>query len=147
MKTLNSKPAGVTNISDGHVLRQIRQLALRGNVRNYDEHGVCGKMRLVIACEPKRFMSNVHLLFPGVRNIKLVGGADDNATMQTKVLNVLSNAQQSIRDPKGDQQSGWERMAVHSALRSHIGFREERSWLSVGSIGTVGAAKAPTLSV
>jgi hypothetical protein len=98
MRTMRSNPKGVVSISDGAVLRQIRQLALRGNVRNYDEHGVCGKMRLVIACDQKRFMSNVHTLFPGVRrsNIRVVSAVDDHSTMQTQVLDLLSSSQQDI---------------------------------------------------
>jgi hypothetical protein len=102
MTTLSSKRAGVASISDGHVLRQIRQLASRGNVRNYDEHGVCGKMRLVIACDKKRFLSNVQMLFPGVRksNIRVVSGVDDNNSIQAKVLELLSTAQGDILHSK-----------------------------------------------
>jgi hypothetical protein len=101
MKTMKSNPRGVVSISDGAVLRQIRQLALRGNVRNYDEHGACGKMRLVIACDQKLFMSNVHSLFPGVlnSNIRIVGGVDDddaNSTVQAKVIALLKDTQKDV---------------------------------------------------
>jgi hypothetical protein len=98
MATLSSKPEGVVTISDGHVLRQIVQLASRGNLRNYDEHGVCGNMRLLIACDQKRFMSNVEGMFPGVRhgNIKIVEGVSDSDTVQTKVLSLLSSTLKDV---------------------------------------------------
>jgi hypothetical protein len=102
MQTLSSKRAGVTSIIDGNVLRQISQLASRGNLRNYDERGVCGKMRLVIACDKKRFLSNVQTLFPGVRtgHIRVVGDVDDHNTMQAKVLDLLSTTQGDILSTK-----------------------------------------------
>src|SRR4029077_6623902 len=70
--------------------------------RNYDERGVCGKMRLVIACDKKRFLSNVQTLFPGVRrsNIRVVGDVDDHNTMQVKVLDLLSTTQGDILSTK-----------------------------------------------
>jgi hypothetical protein len=102
MDTLRSKPKGVTTISDGHVLRQIVQLASRGNLRNYDEHGVCGKMRLLIACDMLRFMTNVDVMFPGVRhdNIKIVGGVSDSDNVQTKVLRLLSSTSKDVLPTK-----------------------------------------------
>jgi hypothetical protein len=118
MKTMRSNPQGVASISDGGVLRQIRQLALRGNARNHDEQGVCGKMRLIIACDQKRFMSNVHTLFPGVpnHNIRIVrGGVDDAAksTVQAKVIALLKGTQKDTLHTK--------------EISRHLGGREWRS--------------------
>jgi hypothetical protein len=96
MKSFNSKPPGVTSLSEGERLRWTKQLALRGNARNYDEHGVCGKQRLVIACDPKLFMANVHRLFPGASNIRIVKANADGATVQTQILALLSNTQRHI---------------------------------------------------
>ena len=92
MKTFNSKPPGVTSLYEGERLRWTKQLALRGNARNYDERGVCGKQRLVIACDPKLFMANVHRLFPGA-NIRIVKANADSTTVQTQILSLLSNTQ------------------------------------------------------
>ena len=48
MTTLSSKAHGVDIIAEGHRLRWTKQLALRGRARSYDEHGMCGKQRLVV---------------------------------------------------------------------------------------------------
>ena len=47
-------------------------MALRGAARCYDEHGVCGAMRLVISCELESFMANVGKLFPGAK-VRITG--------------------------------------------------------------------------
>ena len=67
MTTLNSKARGVDRIADGHRLRWTKQLALRGRGRSYDEHGNCGKQRLVVSSDLKGFMSSAHILFPGAK--------------------------------------------------------------------------------
>jgi hypothetical protein len=95
MKTLRSKPAGVRTIADGHRLRQLYQLILRGNARNYDAHGVCGKQRAVIACDPKLFMSSAARMFPGA-NIRIERAPSGTATVQTQILDFLSNTTQNI---------------------------------------------------
>src|SRR6516164_3720648 len=64
MKTLNSKAKGVDLIGEGHRLRWTKQLALRGRGRTYDQHGLCGKQRLVISSDLKSFMANAARLFP-----------------------------------------------------------------------------------
>ena len=126
MTTLKSKTAGVTSIADGHVLRWIRQMALRGNARTYDEHGMCGKQRLVIACDPKRFMANVSRLFPGASNIRIVGAATDNATVQTKILGLLSNTQDHVVTQKAISEAvgkAWRSIAHYvntSAFQSSV---------------------------
>ena len=65
MTTVNSNEHSVDIIAEGHRLRWTKQLALRGRGRCYDEHGNCGKQRLVISSDLKSFMSNVGRLFPG----------------------------------------------------------------------------------
>jgi len=72
MKTLNSKAKGVDLIGEGHRLRWTKQLALRGRGRTYDQHGLCGKQRLVISSDLKSFMANAARLFPGA-NIRTAG--------------------------------------------------------------------------
>jgi hypothetical protein len=67
MGTLNSKAAGVDIIALGHRLSNTKQLALRGRARSYDEHGICGRQKLVVACELKTFMAHVSALFPGAK--------------------------------------------------------------------------------
>jgi hypothetical protein len=55
MSTLNSKAHGVDVIALGHRLRWTKQLALRGRARSYDEHGMCGKQRLVVSSDLTTF--------------------------------------------------------------------------------------------
>ena len=88
MTTLNSKAPGVDVIAAGHRLRWTKQLALRGRARSYDEHGMCGKQRLVVACDLKGFMANVERLFPGAK-VRITGGEGDTK-MIDKVLQRLN---------------------------------------------------------
>jgi hypothetical protein len=89
MTTLNSRASGVDRIADGHRLRWTKQLALRGRGRSYDEHGNCGKQRLVISSDLKNFMASAHILFPGAK-ITTVGGYVEGATWAHKVIEILT---------------------------------------------------------
>jgi hypothetical protein len=67
MDTLNTKPAEVNWISEGHILRWVRQMALRGKGRVFDEHGVCGKQKVVItggSGSLERLVLHKEALFP-----------------------------------------------------------------------------------
>ena len=88
MKTLNSKAPGVDVIAEGHRLRWTKQLALRGRARSYDEHGMCGKQRLVVGSELKSFMANVSRLFPGAK-VRTTGVGED-AQWGDRVIETLS---------------------------------------------------------
>ena len=88
MKTLNSKAKGVDLIGEGHRLRWTKQLALRGRGRTYDQHGLCGKQRLVISSDLKSFMANAARLFPGA-NIR-TAGVYAKATRVALLIQILS---------------------------------------------------------
>ncbi len=92
MKNMNSKAHGVDLIADGHALRWTKQLALRGRARSYDANGMCGKQRLVVGSDLKRFMANASRLFPGA-TIRTVGGVSDSGTWITRVLEVLNRTE------------------------------------------------------
>lgn len=100
MKTLSSKVRGVSVISDGHSLRHIKQLALRGRARRYDAQGTCGRQRLVIGCDLKRFMSNAKRLFPRAPQIKVVGKLSDTTKWNDKVLKALCQTDQQVLTTK-----------------------------------------------
>jgi hypothetical protein len=106
MRTLNSKARGVDSIADGHALRWTKQLALRGRARVYDENGVCGKQRLVVGSDLKRFMTSAPTLFPGAQ-IRTVDGCLDGATSITRTLELLTKTQDRVLPTK--------------ALSQHIG--------------------------
>jgi hypothetical protein len=99
MSTLNSRAQGVDSIADGYALRWTKQLALRGRARLYDENGVCGKQRLVVGSDLTRFMANVHKLFPGAK-VRTVGNHDNNATLATKILTLLSSTKEGVLSTK-----------------------------------------------
>jgi hypothetical protein len=68
MSTLNTKSTQVECISVGHILRWVRQMALRGRGRVFDQHGVCGKQKVVITGgngSLERLVLHKDQLFPG----------------------------------------------------------------------------------
>ena len=89
MKTLNSKAMAVDLIGEGHRLRWTKQMALRGRGRSYDQHGMCGKQRLVISSDLKSFMANAARLFPGA-NIR-TAGVYTKTTRVALLIEILSN--------------------------------------------------------
>jgi hypothetical protein len=98
MRTLNAKARGVDMIAEGHVLRWTKQLALRGKARFYDSQGVCGKQRLVIGSDLKRFSMNVSRLFP---NAKItMADTPVDAPLAPRVIEFLRNAQVTKVRPK-----------------------------------------------
>jgi hypothetical protein len=99
MRTLNSKALGVDSIAAGHTLRWTKQLALRGRARLYDEHGMCGKQRLVVGSDLRRFMASVPTLFPGAK-ITTAGDLSNTTTWITKILKLLNNTQDRVLTSK-----------------------------------------------
>ena len=70
MSALNSKSDEVDWIGVGHILRWARQMALRGRGRVFDEHGVCGKQKVVISGGSgslERLVLHKERLFPGAK--------------------------------------------------------------------------------
>jgi hypothetical protein len=90
MKTINSKASAVDLLADGHRLRWTKQLALRGRGRSYDEHGNCGKQRLVVSSDLKSFTASAPRLFPGAI-ITVVGDYADRARQADQVIKALSD--------------------------------------------------------
>ena len=93
MTTLNSKSDDVQIFLDGHRLRWTKQLALRGNGRNYDESGLCGVQRLaVISNDLEDFPCYTLIAYSPEQNIKIVQG-ETKGTWAGKVIKVLSDYQ------------------------------------------------------
>jgi hypothetical protein len=55
----------VEAVKTGHVLRWLKQMALRGKGRDFDADGVCGKQRLVVTGDVVTLVENFDALFPG----------------------------------------------------------------------------------
>ena len=88
LRTLNSNSTGVDALDLGHRLRWLKQMALRGRARMYDEHGTCGTQRLVVACELPGFLANVNTVFPGAK--VRITGAGENGKWSERVIAILS---------------------------------------------------------
>jgi hypothetical protein len=67
MKVQNSPEPAVERLWEGHLLRQLKQMALRGGGRNFDEHGICSPQKLVCSADRTRLLSNFNRLFPGAK--------------------------------------------------------------------------------
>lgn len=52
------------DIADWHRMRWLKQMATRGNVRNSDEHGVCGPMKLFTTMDKAMLINCFEELFP-----------------------------------------------------------------------------------
>ena len=52
-------------IKNGDLLRWSKQLSMRGNARNFDDNGVCGRMKLVVVGELDLWLASHARLFPG----------------------------------------------------------------------------------
>jgi hypothetical protein len=91
MSTPTSSAPAVDLYQLGNRLRWTKQMALRGRARCYDGNGVCGKMRLVVACELENFMANVGLLFPGAK-VRLAGDST-GGTWAERVIRLLNGSE------------------------------------------------------
>jgi hypothetical protein len=79
----------VQKIKVGHLLRWIRQMALRGKARRFDETGRCGAQKLVLAGDGLFLMEHAARLFPGAR----VSYADtEDGSLLRRLMNVLRTA-------------------------------------------------------
>src|SRR5262249_40482773 len=77
MKTQNSRAPAVDALSEGHLLRWSKQMTLRGRARCFDEHGVCGKQKLVCTGDRQRMLANVNTLYPGASKTLVKGGKEN----------------------------------------------------------------------
>ena len=92
MSTLRSSAPNVDAIANGHLLRHFKQMALRGNARHYDAQGLCGKQRLVIACDLDRLLANFDTLFPGAGAPRF---SAEGGKLADKVLEFLNDLPES----------------------------------------------------
>jgi hypothetical protein len=64
-KSSNSNPEEVRLANEGHLLRFMKQMGMRGRARSFDSSGVCGKQVLVLTCDFERLLVHAEQLFPG----------------------------------------------------------------------------------
>ena len=65
MTATNSRSEEIRQITEGHLLRWAKQMALRGRSREFDEDGVCGAQKLVLTGDLTLLMGNLQRVFPG----------------------------------------------------------------------------------
>lgn len=90
LSSLSRKSSVLDLFLEGHRLRWTKQMALRGNGRNYDKQGVCGPQRLVISNDLKSFVTNVPRLFKGAK-APVITDNGETSTRATKLLTILNN--------------------------------------------------------
>jgi hypothetical protein len=90
MRSLRSPAPAVVALREGHLLRWLKQMALRGKARDYDEHGVCGLQKLVCSADHKRLVANQDQLFPGAKFEKSYVGSSEQ-TQARALLAILSD--------------------------------------------------------
>jgi hypothetical protein len=94
MDALKTKSAEVDLIGEGHLLRWIRQMALRGRGRVFDEDGVCGGQKVVITGgrgSLERLVLHKDRLFPGAKLTISHTSELSNYTHREALLIVLSD--------------------------------------------------------
>ena len=64
-KSTNITPDEVHLATQGHLLRFLKQLGMRGRARKFDSSGICGKQVLVLTCDFERLLVHADQLFPG----------------------------------------------------------------------------------
>jgi hypothetical protein len=64
-KSSNSNPEEVRLTTEGHLLRFMKQMGMRGRARAFDANGVCGRQVLVLTCDFERLLVHADQLFPG----------------------------------------------------------------------------------
>jgi hypothetical protein len=65
LRGYNSRNAEIDLLWEGHLLRWLKQMTLRGKARQFDENGVCSQQKLVTSADRRRLLSNFGRLFPG----------------------------------------------------------------------------------
>jgi hypothetical protein len=90
MRVFNSPHAAVDGLWEGHLLRWLKQMALRGSGRCFDEQGVCGAQKLVCSADRTRLLSNFDRLFPGASIEVVTARTGSNQSYADALLDILS---------------------------------------------------------
>jgi len=84
-------------IQEGDLLRWLKQLASRGNVRNINHDGICGKMNLYTSMDYGRLIANLQRLFPSTsspkRNLEYVKDeSKESPNRRSSLIDLLSTS-------------------------------------------------------
>jgi hypothetical protein len=92
-KSSNVIPNEVHLATEGHLLRFMKQLGMRGRARKFDSNGVCGKQVLVLTCDFERLLVHADQLFPDTTLSKWRG------THQRKKLSQPEKLMEILTEP------------------------------------------------
>jgi hypothetical protein len=92
-KSTNVIPNEVHLATEGHLLRFMKQLGMRGRARKFDSNGVCGKQVLVLTCDFERLLVHADQLFPDTTLSKWRG------THQRKKLSQPEKLMEILTEP------------------------------------------------
>jgi hypothetical protein len=141
---VNTRQALFTTIKNGDLLRWSKQLAMRGAARNFDDQGVCGKMKLVAIGDLDLWMQSHGLMFPGATfdmskatqaKAKAAGGAQAVAAF------VLTHVGDSFTSKEVCAATGVRSTGLARCLRSPT---VRAAMASTGTVYVQGKGRAPS---
>jgi hypothetical protein len=138
----NEKDLRVRAIEDGHIMRHVAQMGLRGNARHLDHSGVCGEQEIVYCGDWDRLRPYVDKLFPGCRVVDLTGWKPETredkflALMAPGIASTPSGGQHPIGPKEAAEKLGvawkdfkrevWNAPAVQHALAKVLQYQAGR---------------------
>ena len=103
---------------EGHLLRFMKQMGMRGRARAFDSDGICGHQVLVLTCEFERLLVNADVLFPGASLSKWGRTTDSfgHLKQSEKLMEILTdhNTPESISGDDIARRMGAERWGLVS---------------------------------
>jgi len=143
MATPNTKCHEVDTIQQGHLLRWMKQMALRGQSRDFDEHGVCGAQKLVVTGDVMMLLRHWDRVFPGA-SLSRERDPTRTKTRMEQLLDILSDTElaspMSTKDLGLRMGTSWSRLS--SDLVKHPDFDavlRGTGWRYVGRRGAGGS--------
>jgi hypothetical protein len=143
MKAHNSKAPAVDRLQLGHQFRWMKQMALRGKGRNYNESGQCDPQKLVYSGNERQFLTMAEDLFPGAK-VEVVNDDHPKQTQAEAFLALLrrSDLPQKLTQSWLTQQLGrpWRELSKH-LMKSDEVLKQlaKRGWNYVAGRGRQGS--------
>jgi hypothetical protein len=111
-------------LRDGHILRWMKQMALRGKSRDMDENGVCGQQRLVITGDLTRLLAHRPKVFPGAK-LKIEGSLAHGQMLDRLVAVLVAFDEHSeFSTQEIEDRLGVKWANVSSNLKKQKGYQE-----------------------
>lgn len=107
-------------LMDGHILRWMKQMALRGKAREMDENGICGEQRLVVTGDLVRLLAHRPQVFPGAK-IKIEHSNYDQF-LDRLIAFLLSNEDDEVSTKTIEDKLERPWSDVSGNLKKHKGF-------------------------